>query len=482
MFRDSVQRGSTPLNDTIGNDYYGRITGDQVSGDDSFLVVLRALIFPRIGEEDVIKFSFTHSSYSASSMEDHPIDEIIDPGQIRQNTVRLHAFSRGGSPEDNAAYMEAADELFSKAKAWEKLTRPTEYFARSMKLLVYVDPKKKRVVLLVDSANLQKIHMLEAGMLSFFPWYFDITKGYTANEKKLCESLIKTTSEEFYEAVSAIAEETNFRLKYQIKALNEIETRFDRETLDQAQGQIEEYQREIDRMYRSVSDYMAQQYELQLKILGIETKLASGASGELGDYFMANKSLKFLGADNGIEFAVVGYMSYWDTDLADTVINNLSSSLYNGAEGSSPVSKEDLQKFYKAVFLDQTIKWRCCAAFIIRPGRTLERPHPYSFGKEFGTYMPNTHIDRYGCIGTNESEIDRAISRHDYITALEQCVASTLSFNFADSAVSRAFSNLLCRSSYDGYTPNKKGFELPDGTVTDPAGAIEWLKKQEQEG
>lgn len=480
MFRDTVARGSTPLNDTIANDYFKNVTGDQINGDDSFLVVLRALIAPRMGDEDTIKFNFTSSSYTKESLADHPIEGIIDPGQIRQNTVRLHAFSRSGSPEDNLAYVEAADELFSKAKAWEKLTRPTEYFARSMKLLVYVDPKKKRVALIVDSVNMQKIHMLEAGMLSFFPWYFDISKGYTANEKKLCESLIKTSSDEFYEAASAISDEMNFRMEYQIKAINELETRFDRETMAQTRSRIEEIQNQIERMHRQISDQMAEQYDLQIKVIGIEAKIASGACGELGDYFMSNKSLKFLGADDGIRFAAVGYMSYWDEDLAKRCIDNLSSSLYEGVSSDSAIKKEDLRNFYRAVFIDQTIKWRTCAAFNLRPGRTLERPHPYSFGKEFGTYMPNTHIDRYGCIGSYDNIIDDAITQHDYITALEQCVAAAMSFNFADGTVSGTFSKVICRGGYDGYSPNRKGFELPDGTVTDPAGAIKWIKEHKE--
>lgn len=480
MFREIVSKGSTGLNDQIANDYF-KITGDQISGDDSFIVVLRALMSPRMGEDDAIKFAYTYSSYTKESMEDHPIKQIVDPAQIRNNVVRLHSFTRGGSPEDNLAYMDAADELFAKAKDWEKLTRPTEYFARSMKVYVYVNAKKKAVCILLDSADLRKVHLLEAGMLYFFPWYFDPSKGFTPNEKKLCVSLTSSSSGEFYEAVAAIAEEMDFRTKYQIKALNEIEERLDRETMESTRRRIDEIREEIENAHRRISDYMQQQYDLGITILGLEAKIASGSGGELGEYFMSNKSLKFLGVEDGnIKFAAVGNMTYWDEDMAGRVIDNLSSSLYDGVSSRSSFEKEDLREFYKAIFIDQTIKWRTCAVFTLRPGRSVDRPHPYSFGHEFDTYMPNTHIDRYGCIGTNDGIIDDAIVNHDYIAAVEQCVASAMSFNFADSTVSRTFSGVVCNGSYDGYSPKTKGFELPDGTITDPAGAIKWLKEHKE--
>lgn len=478
MFRDIVARGSTGLNDPVANSYFN-ITGDMISGDDSFIVVLRALMAPRMKEEDSIKFAFTFSSYTKASLGEHPIDQIIDPRQIRGNTVRLHSFARSASPEDNLAYMEAADELFGKANGWEKLTRPTEYFARSMVVYVYVNAKKKSVAILLDSVNLQKIHLLEAGMLSFFPWYFDPSKGFSANEKRLCESLTKTSSDEFFIAVESIASEMDFRTKYQIKALNEIEMKIDRETIDQTRSRIDNLRDRIESAHRQISDYMKEQYELQITVLGLEAKLASGASGELGEYFVANKALKFISGDDGIKFAAVGNMSYWDEDLAERVIENLSSSLYGGVSSRTSFTKEDLREFYRAVFIEQKIKWRTCAVFVLRPGRTVERPHPYSFGHEFDTYMPNTHIDRYGCIGNYDGVIDDAITKHDYVTALEQCAASALTFNFADGTVSRSFSAALCGSSGD-YKPNTRGFELPDGKIVTPAEAIAWIKESKK--
>lgn len=478
MFRDIVQRGSTGLNDQIANDYF-KISGDLISGDDSFVVVLRALMTPRMGENDTIKFAFTFSSYTKESMDEHPIENLIDPGQIRGNTIRLHAFARSSSPEDNLAYMEAADELFTKAKGWEKLTRPTEYFARSMKVYVYVNAKKKSVAILLDSVDLRKVHLLEAGMLSFFPWYFDTSKGFSPNERLLCTSLTKTDSGEFFAAANAIADEMDFRVKAQIKALNDIETRLDRDSLESTRSRIDDIRNQIERVHNQISDLMKSQYDLQIQALGLETKIAAGAGGELGEYFMSNKSLKFLGAEDGIKFAAVGTMSYWDEDLAVRFIDNLSSTLYDGVSSRTDFSKEDLREFYRAVFIDRKIKWRTCAAFTLRPGRSVERPHPYSFGHDFATYMPNTHIDRYGCIGTYDNTIDEAIAAHDYITALEQCVAAAVSFNFADGTVSRSFSNAICGNGGE-YSPNRKGFELPDGTITDPNGAIKWLKENKE--
>lgn len=477
MFRQSIQK--TPLTDDIAERYFeDRISGSTIGADNSFVATLRALFERRMPEGDKLRFFFSSSSRRASEIESYPVQDLVSSSIYDPGTVVLHSFVRG-DPDSNAAYIRAADAYYSEAEGWEKLPKPTEYYARTMQVLVFVNPEIKSVLIFMDSSDLRKIHFLEAGVLSFFPWYFNPEDGFSAGEKALCESLMKTTPDAYLEALSAIAAVLDFRKKVEKKILSEFESRFDKDKVNRIMGEIRDVDRSIDSLEDQISEYLSKRYEYELTLAGLEEKLKSGSGSEFCEYFTSSKSLVLLGSSgDSVDFAARGRLTYWDDDAAARIVENRNSFLY----GRGSIPDDDMYLLYRAIFVEKTIGLRWCAAFRIRPGSRLERLEGYAFpADEFGTYMPNTHIDRYGCIGNNESVINAALKTHDYIGVAEQAVASALGFNFADSTVGRRFAALVSDGGSDGgYTVNVKAFELPDGTVTDPRGAIEWLKAQRE--
>ena len=92
--------------------------------------------------------------------------------------------------------------------------------------------------------------------------------------------------------------------------------------------------------------------------------------------------------------------------------------------------------------------------------------------------MPNTHIDRFSCMGSYQNTINRMLKENDYISAIEQCVASCKSLNFADSTV---MSEFMCRMyGLQGHTNvNNRCLELPNGQIVTPKEAADWLREQE---
>lgn len=477
MFRQSIQK--TALTDDIAERYFeGRITGSPIGNDYSFVATLRALFERRMPEGESLRFVFSSSSRRASEVEEYPVRDLVSNAVYNSGTVVLHSFVRG-DPDSNAAYIRAADAYYSAEEGWEKLPKPTEYYARTMQVLVFVNPEIKSVLIFMDSSDLRKIHFLEAGVLSFFPWYFNPEDGFSAGEKALCESLMKTTPDAYLEALAAIASVLDFRKKVEKKILTEFESRFDREKIDRVMSDIQDADSSIDSLERQIGEWLSKRYEYELTLAGLEEKLRSGSGAEFCEYFTSNKALILLGSSgSAVEFAARGRLTYWDDDAAARIVKNRNSFLY----GRGSIPDDDMYLLYRAVFVEKTIGLRVCAAFRIMPGSRLERLERYNFpSDEFGTYMPNTHIDRYGCIGNNESVINAALRAHDYIGVAEQAVASALGFNFADSTVGRRFATLVSSGGdSEDYTVNVKAFELPDGTVTDPKGAIEWLKAQRE--
>ena len=476
MFRQTV--GSTPFTDDIANEYFrNKISGGSIGQDTSFLATLRALFSERIPDEDLISFYFEASSHRASSFDDDSFDSVVSLPLWSHGLAMLHAFS--GGADANKRCMDEAEKYFGGLEGWTRLPRPTEYYAKTMRVLVFVNAANKNVAIFVDSTDMRKIHFLEAGVLSFFPWYFDPANGFSAEEKAVCESLMKTSPDAYHAALSAMAKKLGFRESIERRMLNDFESKGDRDRAEKEERDIMNLSSKIEDLEREIAAIIRDRYDRQIMLLGLREKLDSGEGcGELGDYFATNKSVAFTGIrDDSFNFVAKGYLSYWDEELAERVIGKSSSYLYAGCSDNG----KDMELLYRAVFLERKIRLRVCAAFRIERRGTAYRYKEYAFPPgEFGTYMPNPHIDRFQCIGDNVSAIEQCISRGDYIGAVEQCAAATLNFNLADPTVMGVFSRMLNKTG--DYTPNINAFELPDGTVTDPKGAIEWLKSQKSEG
>lgn len=470
MFRNSII--DTPLSDRLAEQYFkDRIyQGDTGFTDKVFLIVLRALFEKRMKEGDRIHYELSSSSFS--DLTARPIDYFAGSWDWNNTNVRLHCFS--GMKDASDKYIKAAEEYFDGLSGWERLPRPTEYYARNMKVLVYCNAEKKATMIFTDTTDTRKLHFLAAGMLGFFPWWFNKEEGITADEKELCKSLMETEPDKFLECVKTIADSFGFRLKAQLSALNKFENSLGESQLSNLESQISDLRSRIEDYKSGISRCLTDLHNNQMMMLGIRTKMESGTSGEFGEYVLSNKALVLLDAQDGqVEFGVKGIMSYWDEDMIRDFVANPRSILYS----RSNMPKDDAERFYRAVFIDRKVKWRTCAAFRMTTTE-VRRPHPYTFPKaDFANYLPNTHINEYGCVGDNEDVMIDCLSSGDFIGAVNQCIAATLSFNFADGTVLGDFVGIVTGGGSSRY--DLKAFELPDGTITDPKGVAKWVKENE---
>jgi hypothetical protein len=134
-----------------------------------------------------------------------------------------------------------------------------------------------------------------------------------------------------------------------------------------------------------------------------------------------------------------------------------------------------MEKLLTAIFIDQTLKIRFCAAYYFDLNGSVGAQYHHRFPSSFSGYKPNPHIDEFECMGNYKRTINEALTRRDYITALEQCVASAKSLNLHDSAVIGRFIGHFCQNGGSSY----KAIELPDGRIVSPKEAIKWIEEQE---
>lgn len=474
MFRASIQ--TSPFVCDGANGYFeNRIYGDAINGDYSFLSTLRALLDPRMGKDDQVWFSYSSSSYSASQADGRPanlFNAIIGSHAGERNNIHVHSF-RNGTQENNDAWIRFVIENFEKTfSGWKRVEKATLFYRKVFQVVCFVNPELKSTILFTDTMDNRKMHFLQCGLFAYFPWYFDPAAGVSKDEMALIESLRKTESNEYEELLAKMAEKYDFKTAMIKKMLSGFELRYERQRIEQINREIREVIDNINRYNAEIGNLLRSKSDKEITLLGLETKVASGSSddSEIMEYFLCNKRLELESVDTStMRFSVFDYLTYFDEDIVSSVLKNTGSFVYRSG---APIKKNDMALFTKAVFLDQSVKIRTCAAYSFDLRGSVRTQSGHDFGSRGRGYLPNPHINRYDCMGNYQRTINELLKNRDYIAAIEQCIASAKSLNFGDYTVMSAF--------YASLYNDPKCVELPDGSVVKVSEAISYLKSAEK--
>lgn len=486
MFRQSIN--STALTSDAANSYFEHIRGESFNGDITFLSTLRALIAPRMADGESLYLKFDQSNHSESTISENQPKRVItsltrnfDINQ--QGIIYIHSV-QSGRQEDNTACLNMVKSNFARVySGWSRLSRVTDLFRNQFYTLCFVNPELKSVVLFIDNLSVSKMHYLQCAILGLFPWYFSPEKGVTQEEMDLINSLRAKDPNEYSACIAKLAERYDFRTARIKQQLAGFETIYERQECERVRNTIGEVDGNIDRYNREIGEQLAYRRELEIKLLGLETKIASGSeSSEIMDYFLRNKKLDLDYVDNTeLAFIVKDYLSYFDEDAAKRVIDNERSVIYvpEGRACNNYIQADKVRELMYAIFIDQTIRIKVCAAYCFSLTGNVQAQQHYCFGAEYAGYMPNPHIQGYRCMGNYITPINQSLQRHDYISALEQTIASAKSLNFTDSTVIAYFMHNFYGLGEDEYTrASRKWFELPDGRCVTAAQAADWVWEQ----
>lgn len=489
MFKNSIT--STALTTAAANDFFEHIDGDSFQNDVSFVASLRALVAPRMKEDDELYFSYGYSDLSErqlagldTSRAIRLCTDIIRNSDYNRNRIVLHDF-RHYNDAANRAWMELMKSSFEQSfPGWSRLEKVTMYYQKKFNVLCFINPELRTVQIFTEGLTLKNYHHLQAGIFAFLPWYFNPADGVSELERALVDSLTKTSSDQYEDCIAKIAEQYDFRTGRIKKMLAGFETRYERNLLREKKQTLESINRELDALRERVRDYLRRKTQIDLTIFGLEMKINGGSEeSEMMDYFLSNRRLSLQEVtDEQMTFVATGYFTYFDEDAAERCIKNHTSVLYcpDGTDCDRYIPADDMELLMRAIFLDQKLKMRVCAAYTLYLEGGCRGINGYRYGPEFKTYTPNPHTDRYHCLGSYEDAINNFLRDRKYLEAVEQCVASCSSLNFCDPAVISVFVKRLY--GIDGNV-NIRCVELPDGSVVKPLEAIEYLKKEaEQNG
>lgn len=476
MFKTSIS--ATALTTAAANMFFTNIVGDSYGNDVTFLATLRALVAPRMPEGDSVRVSFGRTDYSAIDIANSSgrsmVQNICRNMARRNGEIYIHNLARR-SESDNDANIDLLKRKFCEVySGWQYHEKITTFYQKSFKVICFINPEAKSVALFVDQMNLQKLHYLQMSILAFLPWYFDPANGMTDEEMELVKSLRERTSEKYEECVKAMAEKYDFesgRIRY---LLAEFETKYEREEQSRVQRDIESVDRSIRDYNSAIGREINKKRDLEIKLMGLKYRVENSGPSELMEYFLRNKGVYLCEVSGtSMTFIAKGYMEYFDEEAAERYIENRNSYVYADCR---EISKDDMEKLMRAIFIDQDLKIRTCAAYQFDMRGHVDGLSHYRFCHECDGYKPNPHIDEYSCLGNYTRIINDALSRGDYVSAIVQCEASARSINFHDSPVMNRFISNFVYNGGRAY----KAIELPTGDVVTPREALDWMKAQEE--
>ena len=489
MFKSTIS--STPFTSSGTDILFENITGSKFINDDSFLSTLRALIAPRMKKDESLNLSFRVTTFSANELSsvgvEYAIKSVIFGGNMSVENLKgnliIHNFART-TQEDNYAWMEAMKSSFCKVfEGWHPLEEITAFFKKKFYVLCFVNPENKSTVIFTERMDLPKMHYLQCSIFAILPWYFNPDDGVSNLEMDLINSLREKTATKYIKCLSSMAEKLDFRTTKIRQLLAGFEMQYEKNECEETRRNIQTVLGYIEDYNRQIESYLRQQRDYEIRLLGLETKIAQGGEeSEIMDYFLCNNRLVLEDVTNTqLTFGVKDYLTYFDEDMAKRVIENKSSYVYHprGRACNNIIPAEDMKKLMTAIFIDQTIRMKVCAAYRFNLSGRIEGLSGFSYNYEYDEYFPNTHIDRYRCLGSYETTINTLLSKHDYIGAIEQSIASCKSLNFGDSTVMVEFMLRLYGISDSSNRVNTRCLELPDGRVVNPKEAVEFLNNQE---
>lgn len=489
MFKSVIN--NTPLVSDAANSFFQNIRGDYFQRDATFLSTLRALVAPRMSTEDSIDLSFSETNFTAVQVRENSVRAIINATCGYSNAlsggtgqIQIHNFT-SQSQEDNYACMELMKSSFEQHyEGWHRLNKVTDFFRKTFYVLCFINPEKRNVYLFTDRMDVRKMHYLQCSIFAFLPWYFNPEVGVSELEMELIESLRQKTSEKYEDCIARIASQYDFRTQRIRNLLAGFETRYERQECETVRREIQKYIEEIQRLDCQIGEYLRYKSDKEIRLLGLEAKIAQGENedSEIMEYFLCNNKLVLEEVtDTYMVFSCMDYLTYFDEDMAKQMIDNKRSYVYrpNGRACNNFIQEDDMKKLMYAIFIDQTLRIKMCCAYKFELRGRVEGLSEHRYGYEFRECTPNTHIDRYSCMGNYRMTINQLLTNHDYIGAIEQCIASCKSLNFADSTVMEEFMRRLYGIS--NYEVNIRCIELPDGKVVTPKEAVEWLNAQESQ-
>ena len=481
---------SLTLSSTAADGLFPNIVGVHYNNDVTFLATLRALMHKRVPAEESIILQRTNSNYNVGAVRDARPEDCIR-AFLRNTKIAagfsgvIHIHSFDGNEADNTACFEKldGDAVTKSLNGLQPMPDMAKFLEqRKIRSRFFINEDACSVLIFIERLDMKRWHLLQSFIPRYFPKYF-AASPLEESELKLIKSLTNRYAPEYEELIEEAAKQFDFRTVAIRNALKGFEIRFERNQLDTVRREIQNCNNYIEDLNRQFADYYQQISDLTTKELGLIEKIRRGGDGEDSEfleYFLCNKALELVHVNGAkIEFIVKTTISSFDPDVFDSAIHKSGSFFYRHYETGQPygnpeLTDERIKRLMLAIFQDETLKLRVCAAYYLNFGTGdyggyKNYDYPVAILRD---HTPNQHIQHYACLGNNRQIVADAMLRRDYVAAVSACCSSATNINFTESNTGTFFMQKICATDVG------RIIQMPDGSTMTPVDAVKWLEAQ----
>ena len=447
MFADKII--STPFTTDEANSYFNIHHSNSM--DASFPSTLRALAAPRTKGE-----SFVHSVRHIQAASLNDIWRVMS-----EVTYRLEVITC------TSLVLERLKNAPALPLGYVRVKKVTDFFAKYFEVVCFTNADRKATFVMLNDRLLKAYHYLQTAIPVMLPWYFPPEEGLSELEMELIKSLKEKTPDKYMACLEKIAVQYDFRESFIRKQLDGIELEYEKRQIDALKIRIRDKKEVIEEYNLKIRECLISIRKDTATLMGLELGLSQKeGNSEILDYFICNKSVELIGVlESRLTFVVTGTLTYFDTDMLESLIRNPDSYLFHYAN-------ENMPDLLRAIFIEEALKLRVCAGFYIDFAERAGGLNGYDFPDRFSSYLPNPHVNDYECLGTAREVINLALQNHDFISVIEQCIVAATNLNFGDSTVIKSFMKTMYGQSDKS---NRTFIELPDGSTVTPAEALAWI-------
>ena len=475
MFNKSIY--STPLTSEAADRLFSNIVALSTP-DSSFLSTMRVLLRRRLPQNETAWLTVKPLYMSRESMEISSVQ--ADMNAMTPDTVKYPVTTENNIYiVYNAASADAGEKMLEIVKAnvgvgkryMSNYTRQDDlkvFYARKLNALFYTDDKKRSTVIFMDKLELKQFHVLQMMLPKYLPNLFK-DNPLTDMETALLKSTGCNSAIEYETIIAEFARDFDIRTETIRTKLAGFETAFERIRISEIKNEIANYQNSYDSYLATLRDFSQKIQNCQYTLAGLECVInEKSGDSELMEYFMCNKNLSIISVSGTvIDFIVHGYADVYDVDAFEQYVCNYGGFMYSNL--SPNITKSQMEKLYRVIFSENKYRLRICAAYTADMRTGLKARQNHTFPPESQNYLPNPHIQQFGCIGTYAGRFQEYMQKKDYVGAIDQAVVSARNLNFYDSMVISTFANHLSCTQ-------KKCVEKHDGSLLTPLEAITELE------
>lgn len=466
---------------------------DSFMGDVLFLACARAVFDQHLKDGEEINITIQNLR-RGNGIPDPSTDVRKMVSQFIPDRNEIRVIGLSDTNERISPLFNAVGKIPEVYPGWTIIEKLSEFIRQRAKCeaVVLMNSEARSTAIFVERMDIAKFHLLSAMAASFAPWYRERITDSDLEfiGKELIPSITaEETPDKILEILANVQKERYDLRSIRIdRAIGDFESRSVKTALERTRSEVSNIETTITAKLAEIGNMRREWERNKILIRGYEQAIRDGKEGDLAKYFKCNPNIELLGVDGqAIDFIVKGHLDNpsedTETYIDEAEYNYISDQINYDLDDDDDYGCDDVIDLLRAVLIDQTIKLRVCARIKINfPGgldKQASCSYPFLDGerkREYGTYMPNIHIDRYTCFGGNEEEIAELANEGDYIGAIEQAASAVRSFDITDSCVGETFINTIITGQSGGYARNNKCFELPNGDVVDTNGAINYLR------